>query len=471
VKIALANPADSAMDAWDLKAGQPFLELIDPDDDFEDMTARTFDQCSYMGHFYRIPLDLANELYARGKDDQFEASERMDLNDDGDERIETIGRGTGHREEFEDHCDLCEVYLSRHKLILTLRMDGGIPDSVRAPVRIQPWVGPPCGPYHTLGFLNVPGNLQPKGPVMDLIDLHRHFNANYRKLMRQTRDYKKNKAYRGGTSDEALRYKAALDGEMYQSDSPESIVDVESGGPSNALLVMGDHMKQMFDFIGGNLELLGGRSAQSRTATQDKMLNENASAGVVGMQEQVQNFVQRTMESMNWFWWYHPSKEMRTKYTLPSDPSIWIQRKVGPAGSGLPMQRNGEMPKIKVDAYSLTRQTPQSRLGFINQVLQTVAPMMGLMQQQGVAIDANALLEIFARYGNEPDIQKIFHYVDPPQQDSQTQAGQDAPGLASNTTRTYNRISSGNDSQAAQAADLTKDISRMQGPANPNQGS
>mgnify|MGYP003394248939 CR=1 FL=1 len=44
VKIALADPVDAAMDAWDLQAGQPFMELIDPDDDFEDSTARRFDQ-------------------------------------------------------------------------------------------------------------------------------------------------------------------------------------------------------------------------------------------------------------------------------------------------------------------------------------------------------------------------------------------------------------------------------------------
>ena len=46
---------------------------------------------------------------------------------------------------------------------------------------------------------------------------------------------------------------------------------------------MSDHIRSAFDFIGGNLALIGGRSPQARTAAQDKMLNENASAGVASM--------------------------------------------------------------------------------------------------------------------------------------------------------------------------------------------
>jgi len=469
MKIALATPADAMISGWDLKAGQPFMSAVDLDDFACDMTARRFDECQYHACMYRIPVAVANELYAKGRE-EFESSDWSQFNYGGDERIDTIGRSRGHREEFEDHCTLHEFYLARHKLIVTLRDNGGIPDWDK-PVRIQPWIGPPGGPYHFLGMGIVPGNLMPKAPIMDLIDLHRHYNRAYNKLLRETRDYKKTYAYRGQNTDEAKRHKDAVDGEMYQSDDPTSIAPVESGGPSNAVLVMSDHMKANFDFIGGNLSLLGGRAPQSRTASQDKMLNDNASAGVDDMQDASQSFVQSTMESENWFWWHHPVKVMQSKWRSPSMPDMAITQRVHPAGANTKEpKRNGPMPKIKVDTYSLTRQTPQSRLAFINQVLQTVAPMMQLLQQQGVMLDGNALMDIFAKYGDEPDLAKIFHYSEPPAPDQSQQGGGQPPGMPSNTTRTYNRISTAGQGPQEKAADLTAKMGSMAGPVNPNQG-
>lgn len=466
VKIALATPADAALDSWDLKAGQPFMELIDPDDDFEDQRARRFDQCAYTGHRYRIPVSLANDLYARGRTDRFDPTEREDVNDGGDERIDTLGRGTGHREEVEDHVDLWEVYLARHKVVVTLRDVGGVPDSSREPVRVQRWVGPPCGPYHTLAFLPVPGNLQPKGPVMDLIDLHRHYNAAYRKLMRQTRDYKKILPYRGGNSEEIERVKSEPDGGMCQADNAETMKEVEFGGPAQSVLVMSDHIKQQFDFIGGNLALLGGRSPQSRTASQDKMLTDQANAGVAAMQEVTEAFVQTTMEAMNWYWWHHPTKVMSSRYDVPGVPGVWAERRLGPAGSGMEMERRGPMPRVKIDPCSVIRQSPQSRLAFVNQLVQTFAPMLPLFQQQGVALDANELLGLYAKFGNEPELMKLFQTIEAQPQAGQ---GQDSPGMAANTTRTYERYSHGGQGAQAQAADLSQNVSKMDGPVNPNQ--
>lgn len=464
VKIAIATPADAANDNWENEAGQPGMWCIDLDDFFCDMGARRFDQCTFLGHKYRVPVSVANELYAKGrKADKFTESDREDINDGGDERIGTIGRGTGAREEFEPHCDLWEVYLPRHKLVVTLRDAGGIPDSTREPVRVQRWIGPPCGPYHFLPLGLMPGNLMPNSPIMNLIDLHRHYNVAYRKLLRQTRDKKKVLPYRGGNKEDAENIKNSPDGGMFLCDNPEQLQEIETGGPTNDVLVMSDHIKQNFDFIGGNLALLGGRSPQSRTASQDKMLNENASAGVADMQDAAQTFVQQTMEAMNWYWWHHPTKVMKSQYSPPGVSEIKLTRQVRPA------DRRGPMPKIKVDVFSLSRQTPQSRLAFINQVVQTMAPMLALLQQQGVMLDANELIEVFAKYGDEPDLKKIFKIAAPPTPDAQSSNGSgDYSGKPAVTTRNYNRQSTGGEGPQQKAADLNTDISQMKGAVNPN---
>lgn len=464
VEVGLADPVDAALSGWDEEAGQPFMDCIDPDDWFGDMSARMFHRMAYAGHKYRLPVRLANAVYLKGKADKLEASDPTDYNYGGDEKIDTIGRTSGHREEHEDHCDLWQVYLARYKLILTLRDAGGIPDSTKDPVEIKRWIGPYCGPYHylSLGTL-LPGNLIPVAPAMKLIDLHRAYNNAYRKLLWQTRNYKKLLPYSGGNADDVKRMKDEPNGGTFQCDRPELLKEVEVNVPSQALLTSADHIKSMFDFVGGNLELLGGRAKQSGTLGQDKLLNENAGAGVANMQDQTFSFVQETMgeTGLLWYCWYHPNKVMKSKISPPSTPGLSFTRAVHPH------QRRGPMPQSKLDPYSLARQTPQQRLAFIEQVLTVTAPMAALMQSQGVVPNMDELLKIFAKYGDEPDLSKIFQVSQPP---PPTQGGDGGgpPGMPASTKRTYERISSGG-GPAQQQADMTRNISKMNGPVNPNQ--
>lgn len=462
LKVCLATPVDAAMNAWETEAGQPMLGSVDLDDWGCDMTAMRFDQCGYHFCRYRTPVRVANELYAKGKADKFEADVRSDYNQSGDERIQGLTGTRGYREEFEDHCDLWEVFDARNKSVYTLRDAAGVPDDSKGPVRVQRWIGPSCGPYHYLGFGIMPGNLMPKAPIMDLMPLHLSINNGYRKLLRQTRDAKRVTPYRGGNTEDAKRLRDEPDGGMFQCDNPEALREIEVGAPLNTVLTMTDHMRQAFDFVGGNLNLLGGRGPQSRTATQDRLLNENASAGVSNLQDAAIAFVQRTMEAMNWYWWNHPTKVMKSQWSPSAMPGMKLTRSVAPD------QRRGPMPHIKVDPYSLPRQTPQNRLAFINQVLQTVGPMMGLLQQQGVGIDMNALLDIFAKYGDEPNLGRIFRYVEPPSPaDGSASEGAGGPPTHSIYER---RSSGGGQDQQPEPMNLEMGQEAMSGPVNPNGG-
>lgn len=462
MKLGLATPVDAAAEAWDVQAGQPFMESIDLDDFSCDMKSRTLARCAYHACRYRIPVDLANELYAKGRADKFEADDRMDSNDGGDERIHMLTGSKGSIDELEDSCDLWEVYLARHKLIVTLRDDAGAPDSSKPPVRIQPWIGPVSGPYHFLGFGVVPGNLMPKGPIMDLYDLHRHYNGTYRKLLRRTRDSKKITVYESSNTDDAKRYKDANDGDMVEGRNPQGVATIETGGPTNDLLTMSDHIKAMFNFRGGNLELLGGRAAQSRTATQDKMLNENAGAGISHLSDSFRTFVAETLEGMVWYTHYHPTKVMRSYYSPKGAPDLKFVRSLRP------QDRTGRPPQVKVDSYSMARQTPGARLAFIKETLGTLAPMMQIVMQQGHLPDMGEILKLFAKYGDDPDIITIFGLGEPIKPGGGGDGG--GPTMPANTTRTYERYGSGGASAQAQKQDMAVDVSQMQGPANPNSG-
>src|SRR5205085_8976936 len=104
-----------------------------------------------------------------------------------------------------------EVYLPRHRLVLTLSDDtvtGGAElgaGSDGGSLRIQPWLGRDQGPYHILSFGTVPGNAMPKAPVQDLVDLHEAANSAYRKMIRAVGRLKEIAAVQGGATEDGSR--------------------------------------------------------------------------------------------------------------------------------------------------------------------------------------------------------------------------------------------------------------------------
>lgn len=452
-KVALGTPADAARMSWNLRAGSVFAERVDLDDFVFDIHARDFQESSYIGHRFRVPLDAIR--HDKAYSDlrlKLEASYDPAYNPEGDERISMLGRtflGIDS-EEFEDHLDLWEVYLPRHRLVVTLADDSLTGAFVMAEagtkpkaLKVQKWLGPDSGPYHILGFGVVPGNAMPKAPIQDLIDLHMLLNNIWRKLDRQAERQKEVALTR--TPEEGQRIIDASDGEMIRSDQPENTKVAGWGGPNQGLLAM---FQQTFDIanrMAGNLELMGGAAPQSKTLGQDRMLEQNASGQISDMQDVTVNFVSDVCRAMMWYWWHDPYKVMKSKHSLPGMPQFSIQRQVTP-------QQRQTVPfdqvDIRVDPYSLRHQTPQERMTAMNSVVTTIIiPMMQLLQQQGINFDANAYLQKVGQYLDQPDLAEILTIMEPPQQTTQGSGGGSGPAKPGTTTRNYNRQSSGQPSR------------------------
>ena len=443
-KVCLATPSDSAMRAFQTQAGQAVLSRVDLDDFVFDMHCRDFMEYGFAGHRFRAPLEVMREdkripTKLRGK---LVASSDSYHNAQGDERISKLGRSTlaGDSEEFEDFGDFWEVYVPRHGLVYTFADDSlaGAAGSgtYDEPLLTQKWLGPAAGPYHMLGFGIVPGNPMPKGPIQDLVDLHSFINQVYRKLMRQAERQKENTFVRGGASEDGSRIQEANDGDIIKTDSPESIATKTTGGPNQQNFMLFMNALEIFNQQAGNLRMLGGIATESKTATQDQMLNANAGRAMQDMQQTTTDFVATCLRSMCWYWWHDPLKVMRSTFSLPSLPEMQILRKIGPQD-----RQKGRFDDldIRVDPYSLLHQTPQMRMGALNQVMtQIVMPMMPMLQQQGISVDLNIFLQKVAAYLDQPDLPEILT-VRTPMQTESTQGVQ--PQGPANSTRTYERVS------------------------------
>ena len=456
LKVALAAPHDSAMSGWNLSAGTPSCWAVDLDDWSHDARCRDIGEASFVGHRSRVPLDSIrdNKLYTAARKKLRPMSVRQ-TNEDGDERIGMLGTGyTADDDEFEDMVDIWELYLPRRRLVITLPADedgGPICDTYDKDVLLErEWIGPDSGPYHYLRFGLVPGNAMPKGPALDLLDLDEHVNGLLAKLIEQAARQKENLIVSGVADGDADRIINAADGVAIRVDNPDKIKSVGWGGPHPNNQQFSMQLRDLFSWLAGNLDIMGGLSPQSKTATQDKMLNENSARAVVDMQATVIDHVARGVEAMCWFWHHHPQKVMKSAWEVPGVPGMGVMRQVTPEQRKMVRWEDLE---IRVDPYSLQRQTPQAKLAFLNQVvMQILTPLAPLLQQQGVFFDVNAYLTKVGELGDAADLTDIVKVQAPPVEESTgaTEPSHNGPRMPVATERTYNRVNSSEATQQGQ---------------------
>jgi hypothetical protein len=443
-KVALATPSDSASKAWSLPAGAPFAARVSLDDFVFDTHARDFSEVSFIGHRYRAPLEIvkASKHYSKYRK-EIEASTDPLFNQEGDERLSTMGRGYyGDEDEFEPMTDLWEIYLPRHRLVVTLWEDmltGPTEKGLEGALRVQQWLGRDTGPYHILTYGPVPDQAMGKGPVMDLIDLHMAINNCFRKLIREAQAFKEVGLVTGGATEDGERIIKANDGDMVRVDNPANCTTMKWGGVNNELFMFAVQLIEKFSWLAGNLDMIGGLSPQSKTLGQDKMLEANASASITDMQDHTINFAGEVIKSLCWYWQHDPHKIMRITHSLPGMPELSIERQVGPQHR---QAQRFEDLEIAVDPYSMQNATPQSRMAALQQVVQQVViPMAQMLQSQGVVFDVNAYLQKMAKYNDMPDLSEIVTVQEPPQQEEGGGGtGAEGPGkMPQETTRNYVR--------------------------------
>lgn len=486
-KVSLVDPAHSSLWGWDIKAGEAFAERIDLDDFVFDTHARDFREASFIGHRYRVPLSVIKDdpLYSPQRKD-LQVSDDENYNREGDERINSLQRSVNQSgDEYEEMVDLWEIYLPRHKVLVTLTNDcvldslggtSGVQFS-EEPLRQWEWVGPDAGPYHFLAFGCVPGNAMPKSPIQDLIDLHTVTNELYVKLMRQGERQKEILTVQGAADSDGNRLMNANDGEIIRVDNPEKMKVATFGGPNQANLQFAIHLKDMYSYMAGNLDAMGGLAPQAKTLGQDKMLNESASRTVQDMQGTSINFVSEVCESLCWFWWHDPFKINKVEHQIPNMPETAITRvvhpkgksprKMGPGGYLVPagMERDADWEDLElaVDPYSLQHQTPAAKVQAIMGVVQQVImPGMPIIQQSGATFDIVKLLKVLGKYSSLPELSEFVTMGEPPTAPDQA-GGAEAPGMPANTSREYIRRSLGGDSSVGREAELANMTSPTEG--------
>lgn len=463
IMVSLATPGTAAMTGWNIKAGEPFAEVVDPDDHIWDLHARRFDQPAWEGHRFRIPLTVARKMYGKDRNGKpLEGNVDRIYNLEGDERPSMVSRTTLLGEsEIEEMIDLWHFYIPRHRLCVILRDDdlrgscstdgrGGNKGKV---LDAYTWIGPDHGPYHKFVLKSLPNNSMPKGMIQDILDLNEAINVLARKLMRQGDRQKEIIIASNAASKDAEKIFKTNDGEGTYVDRPEQVKAVFFGGPNQQNFQLMNALIDRLSYLVGNLELLGGLGPQSGTAKQDELLNENSSTTTQNMQQKTMNGVISVVTALAWYWYHDPYKVMSVTFYLPGSPAVNAPLQVHPHPGDQPqdpskMYRTWKFEDLNlhIDPFTVQYQSPQQRQQAIDAIVQNVImPMMAILQANGVQFDVRAYLEKKAKMQQLPDLMELVKMVRTTVQganpDQQQASDSTAAVKPSNTSRNYTRRS------------------------------
>ncbi len=398
IKVGLHTTGE----ALGFEFGEPFVDIVTLDDIILDMSAKRMDLIQYIGNTYWLPFDKFMDIAKIPKNarDKLHADDNQLVGDHGDTRANIIGSDS-NAEEYEKRIKLRDVFIPNERVMVTY--------AVTEKLKLQDfeWEGPERGPYHKLGFTEVPGNLMPLAPVPIWRDLHELANMLYIKLGNQADDQKTVLGFGSTDETDIINFQGASDGDgiPYHGAEPKTLT---AGGVSQPTLAFWLVLKDVFGYFAGNMDSVGGLAAQTQTVGQDKLLSEAANAQMQDMTEAVKDVTEEVFKSLAWYEWHDPLSEKVINKKIPGTdmtiPVAWnAEAKAG----------DFNLFDMKIDVYSLQDDSPQLKLQKLDLIMQRyVAPFMPMIQAEGGRLDMVELMRIVAKYSDFEELAEIIKWND-----------------------------------------------------------
>ncbi len=421
------------------------VDWVDFEDFIQDMGVRRWRDRSFCGHKFRRPL------YAARKDDSYEksakkelvASERQTVDELGEEDISTIGAGGAAQEDYlYEEVELYYLHFPREEKVAVIPVQ-----QVKGKdqtLAVYDWEGPPGGPYHRLSMMELPGNMMPLSPLTGIADLHYLQNNLWRKLTEQAKTAKKIGVVAGGANKDGKNIMECPDGQVISVQRPDAAREMNLGGIQPETLAFSFQIQNMFSWMAGNINSLGGLSPEADTLGQEKLLSASASKQVAEMSDRVTRFARGILESLVWWEMRDELREVQTSKRIPGT-DIDMPVTVRPAE----MLPDEARFRLEVYPFSMRDRSPEARLQSLLQYFQfVIMPNVPLMAQQGITVEFEKVMRLIARQADLPEIEHILHFTGkrPEEQPSSRNESAAAPVKRTENVRT-NQSSGSQESQ------------------------
>ena len=187
--------------------------------------------------------------------------------------------------------------------------------------------------------------------------------------------------------------------------------------------------------MGGNFSLLGGMGAQTDTLGQDRLLHQSASRMVDDMQERMEGFVRDIVEDVAYYLFDDPDLNRSVTYKIPNTDLSVEDRLTADSLQG----RFNDF-EFTIEVSSMRPRSPQQRVSVMDSMLQSAMQFaqMGMLDQQGMSIDAKGYLETKAHLmGAEIEWDSMMVTADEP---LAIEGRSHERTLPTETKRTYERV-------------------------------
>jgi hypothetical protein len=387
-----------------------FLDLVDFDDFVFDLDAVYWDRVSFLGDRYKVNYDevVADQRYPAEARAQVKPREYGQPEDDEGSSEIFFNRGSeyGIERHLKRTAWVWDICLVEERLVVTMADSA----SAKIPLKVVEWDGPCRSPYHILSFSDVPSNIMPLAPGQVVKSLNKAMNALFRKLIEQARRQKTLGMYRAGDQDDVEKIQNAEDGFLVGISNPEVVKEINFGGANPQNMAFAMQIRDLFSMVAGNLDALGGLGPQSETYRQDAMIANTVSNKIAKMQIAVTDATVEVLRDLIARIWHDPLRTYEARRGVTgTDVEVAVSLEPG--------MRSGSIEDfdVKIEPFSMQYRSPRERADEITGLMTNlVFPMLPVLQQQGVYLDLQRLLETLAKYRSLPELNHIFQFQAPP---------------------------------------------------------
>lgn len=418
----------------------PFVDPVLLDDLVLDMRSNRFESMQFCGNRYILPFEIAKQsklFNLKG----IGPKRPTGYNEQGDPKTQTLSTQGLMEEDAEllPTIEMWDIWVPSEQTVYTFRSDDDGKINTTKPLREVPWEGPEDGPYLFLSLGELSGNLMPVPPVASLIDMNDAINVVMRKLVRQSDRQKTLTLVAAGADEDGNRILEAADGDVIRVDRPEATTQASFGGVDQASLAFLIQMRDMFSYVAGNLDAMGGLSNSAETLGQEQLIQQSASQKIRDYQTRMLGFSKKVVKQIATYVFHDPKSAYEIMFPL-AEAGIEIPLKFTPEE-----RDEADFLEMEFDIAPASMQDASNsqRLDTITKtVTQYLAPLMPAMQSQGLTIDVPGLLTHIADLTNTTELKDLVVPAAQPLMDpaSGGPEGQDGSAKPPVTTRRYERI-------------------------------
>jgi len=378
--------------------GDIYSDVVDPSDWVCDPSCKTIRDASFVGNYFYLPTEFAQEFYGSKHADHIKPS--VDLFGElSPRKLAAIQEVDADPKFLKPLTRFVEYYLPDENVIITQLAEGEYTRFLRE----VDWKGPEGGPYDVLGYKWFPEYPIPIPPAWGWLDMDSMFNIIVNKIKQQAASQKSVLAYEGEAAQDAERIADAGDRQTVKVDHIDSLKQLEFGGVNESMYNFLGWLQGQWSEQGGNLHVLGGRQAEADTLGQEQMLMGNASRSLEYMLQAVYEVTESLTNKFAYYLWTDPLVDIpvikEIKGVATFEEHFSKQNLKGAIDDYM----------IKIQPMSMQRPTADGQFQRLIQFIsQWLLPTLPIASQQGIELDVAEATQKLAKLAGINDLELFF---------------------------------------------------------------